>query len=107
MAVKKERRKRERGAAAGLPGPGGVRAGLGRIDMFEEVSPLSSHPEFSSAREVTWFDIMVFSKAKHPTRSGLGTRPQRRQSLLPSSPAFAICKKSELPPQMNSMTAKT
>ena len=28
---------------------------LGNFDMFQEVSPLSSHPEFSSAREVTSF----------------------------------------------------
>jgi len=28
---------------------------LGNFDMFQEVSPLFSHPEFSSAREVIWF----------------------------------------------------
>jgi hypothetical protein len=32
---------------------------LGNFDMFQEVSPLSSHPEFSSARAVTWLSPFI------------------------------------------------
>jgi len=34
---------------------------LGNFDMFQEVSPLSSHPEFSSARECALFGIRSIS----------------------------------------------
>ena len=34
---------------------------LGNIDMFQEVSPLSSHPEFSSARACLLLDEEPFS----------------------------------------------
>jgi hypothetical protein len=38
---------------------------LGNFDMFQEVSPLSSHPELISAREAAWFaDFVLISKPR-------------------------------------------
>ena len=35
---------------------------LGNVDMFQEVSPLFSHPEFISARAAGWFGFLVITR---------------------------------------------
>lgn len=72
---------------------------LGNIDMFQEVSPPFSHPEFTSARAAGWFGdcLMLNPKRTCGDRCRTGLRNPRQPKPRPQAPQPA----SIVPPDIS------